>query len=78
MTDAKNDLDAVFREFREALAREVREDDASTHFDLGIAYAEIGMLADAASEFELVLKHDPRHVRARAELEIVRAKLAKP
>jgi len=75
LTEGKKDVDAVYRAFRDAVAREVREDDVSTHFDLGIAYAEMGMVSDAISEFELVLTHDPNHVQARAKLEVLRAKL---
>lgn len=80
MAGDHDDLDVAdaFARFRQGVAGRVREDDVSTHFDLGVAYAEMGLLADAASEFELVLRHDPWHARARAELMAMNARMGNP
>ncbi|MEN9798057.1 MAG: hypothetical protein RL653_1753, partial [Pseudomonadota bacterium] len=43
----------VFSEFKKGLARVVKPEDVETHYDLGIAYKEMGLLEDAASEFEI-------------------------
>jgi tetratricopeptide (TPR) repeat protein len=43
--------------------------DHRTHFDLGVAYAAMGLLDDAIGEFEAVLRAAPGDVEARAKLE---------
>ena len=47
----------VLGEFRNKVAQTVRREDAQTHYDLGIAYKEMGLLEEAISEFEIVLHH---------------------
>jgi tetratricopeptide (TPR) repeat protein len=47
----------VLGEFRSKVAQTVRREDAQTHYDLGIAYKEMGLLEEAISEFEIVLRH---------------------
>ncbi len=47
----------VLGEFRSKVAQTVRREDAQTHYDLGIAYKEMGLLEEAISEFEIVLYH---------------------
>lgn len=68
----------VCAKFRQGVAQRVRDDDLDTHIDLGVAYAEMGLLADAVAEFEHVLRHDPGHVRARAELAAVNLRMGNP
>lgn len=43
----------IFEQFKEGVAREIDEEDSATHFDLGIAYREMGLYDDAIREFEL-------------------------
>mgnify|MGYP006271173777 CR=1 FL=1 len=43
----------VFSEFKRGVAREVSDSDYDTHYNLGIAYKEMGLLEDAIREFEL-------------------------
>lgn len=40
-------------------------DEGDVHFDLGVAYAEMGLYQDAIAEFEAVLAVDPNHANAR-------------
>jgi tetratricopeptide (TPR) repeat protein len=47
----------VLGEFRDKVAKTVRREDAQTHYDLGIAYKEMGLLEEAIQEFEIVLHH---------------------
>ena len=47
----------VLGEFRDKVAQTVHREDAQTHYDLGIAYKEMGLLEEAISEFEIVLHH---------------------
>ena len=51
-------LEEVFREFQRGVAEQLSEDDSDTHFNLGIAYKEMGLLEEAMGEFR-VASHDP-------------------
>lgn len=53
------DVETVFEQFKKGVAEQVSEDDSDTHFDLGIAYKEMGLLADARREFQVAMG-DPR------------------
>ncbi len=56
-------------------------DDAQTHYDLGVAYAEMGLVEDALSELELACQNS-RQYRDAPELKALitrlRRKLDKP
>ncbi|NOZ93173.1 MAG: tetratricopeptide repeat protein [Acidobacteria bacterium] len=52
-------LEEVFREFQRGVAEQLSEEDSDTHFNLGIAYKEMGLLAEAIGEFQIAAK-DPR------------------
>jgi hypothetical protein len=51
-------LDEVFKEFQKGVAEQLSEEDSDTHFNLGIAYKEMGLLEEAIAEFQ-VASHDP-------------------
>jgi tetratricopeptide (TPR) repeat protein len=51
---------AVFREFKRGVQRTVSQGDYETHYDLGIAYREMGLLEDAAGEFQLAMESPTR------------------
>jgi hypothetical protein len=52
-----NQLEEVFQEFRSDLGEMGDEDeDLETHYNLGIAYREMGLLDEAISEFQKVAK----------------------
>ena len=51
-------LDEVFKEFQRGVAEQLSDDDSDTHFNLGIAYKEMGLLDQAIGEFQ-VAAHDP-------------------
>jgi tetratricopeptide (TPR) repeat protein len=52
------DVEAVFAKFKEGVKAQISETDSATHYDLGVAYREMGLLADAVQEF-LVAARDP-------------------
>lgn len=52
------DVDQVFAKFKQGVASQVSESDSSTHYDLGVAYKEMGLLSDAVHEFDLAAR-DP-------------------
>ena len=51
-------LDEVFKEFQKGVAEQLSDEDSDTHFNLGIAYKEMGLLEEAIGEFQ-VASHDP-------------------
>ncbi len=46
-------LEDVFREFQKGVAEQLSEEDSDTHFNLGIAYREMGLLPEAIREFQV-------------------------
>jgi tetratricopeptide (TPR) repeat protein len=65
------DRDAqVFQQFRDGVAKQVGDEDADTHFDLGIAYKEMGMVRDAMEEFRKAMQSPDREVQARMMLAV--------
>lgn len=51
------DVDQVFAQFKRGIEQQIDESDCETHYDLGIAYKEMGLLEDAVSEFEIAAKN---------------------
>lgn len=51
-------LEEVFREFQKGVAEQLSEEDADTHFNLGIAYKEMGLLPEAIREFQISSRDD--------------------
>ncbi|MGE6760699.1 tetratricopeptide repeat protein [Corallococcus interemptor] len=51
--DFQYSVDEVFAEFKKGLAKVVKPEDVDTHYDLGIAYKEMGLLDDAVHEFDV-------------------------
>lgn len=53
------DVDEVFAKFKQGVKAQISDSDSATHYDLGVAYKEMGLLSDAAHEFELASR-DPK------------------
>lgn len=53
------DVEAVFAKFQEGVKAQVDDSDSATHYDLGLAYRDMGLLPAAIDEFNLAAK-DPR------------------
>ncbi|HYV43873.1 MAG TPA: tetratricopeptide repeat protein [Myxococcaceae bacterium] len=54
--DFQYSVDEVFSEFKKGLEKVVKPEDAETHYDLGIAYKEMGLLDDAIGEMVMAQK----------------------
>lgn len=65
------DVDQVFAKFKEGVKATVDEGDAATHYDLGVAYKEMGLFADAIGEFELAAREPPRTCTCYAMIGII-------
>jgi tetratricopeptide (TPR) repeat protein len=53
-----NEIDEVFSQFKAGVQEQISKTDYATHYDLGIAYREMGLLDDAINEFT-ISKDDP-------------------
>jgi pilus assembly protein FimV len=53
-------VEDVFNQFKKGVEQTVRPEDSATHYDLGIAYKEMGLLDDAVHEFETALRGNDR------------------
>jgi pilus assembly protein FimV len=54
------DVEQVFAQFKKGVEETIGLEDSDTHFDLGIAYKEMGLLDDAIHEFELSMTNPQR------------------
>jgi tetratricopeptide (TPR) repeat protein len=53
------DVEEVFAKFKEGVAKQIGADDAQSHYDLGVAYKEMGLIEDAVREFDTAA-NDPK------------------
>ncbi len=49
-------IEELFKEFQRGVAEQVQVEDFDTHFNLGLAYREMGLLDEAIGEFQLSAK----------------------
>jgi len=56
----ESDVLEIFEEFKKGLEKELRAEDTETHYNLGIAYKEMGLLDDSIREFQ-VSRQDPKY-----------------
>lgn len=64
-SDPGGPLSEVFAEFRAELEELQTDEDPETHYNLGIAYREMGLLEEAISEFQKVVSAHDRGVNFR-------------
>jgi tetratricopeptide (TPR) repeat protein len=64
-SDPGGPLSEVFAEFRAELEELQTDEDPETHYNLGIAYREMGLLEEAISEFQKVVQAHDRGVEFR-------------
>jgi tetratricopeptide (TPR) repeat protein len=59
-SQAAIDVDQVFAKFKEGVRAQVDESDSATHYDLGVAYKEMGLTGDAIKELEIAARDPAR------------------
>lgn len=59
-------VEELFEEFKKGVAEQIDEDDFETHYDLGIAYKEMGLLDESMSEFQKALGDKKRNTECTA------------
>ncbi len=50
--DHNGDFENILQEFRDGIEKTIAADDFDSHFDLGIAFREMGLIDDAIAEFQ--------------------------
>jgi tetratricopeptide (TPR) repeat protein len=65
------DVDQVFAKFKAGVKAQVAENDSATHYDLGVAYKEMGLLPDAVGEFEIAGRDPSRECNCFAMIGLV-------
>ncbi len=53
-------LDVIFKEFQKGIKEQFGDEDYETHYNLGIAYKEMGLLNEAIEEFKLSINGNER------------------
>jgi tetratricopeptide (TPR) repeat protein len=54
--DEEADFQEMLRKFKQGIAENVEEEDHQSHYDLGVAYKEMGLLDEAIAEFQKALR----------------------
>lgn len=57
-------IEELFREFQRGVAEQLSDEDYDTHFNLGLAYREMGLLDEAIGEFQLSVKSPVLYLEA--------------
>ena len=61
--DEDADFQDMLRKFKQGVAANIEEEDTEAHYDLGVAYKEMGLLDEAISEFQKALRAPENRVR---------------
>jgi len=66
--DEDRDFADMLTQFKQKVAEHVSFDDAASHYDLGLAYKEMGLIDEAISEFQTALKAGLERLKVFEEL----------
>ena len=61
--DEEADFAEMLRKFKQGVAENVEEEDHESHYDLGVAFKEMGLLDEAIAEFQKALRGAQKRVR---------------
>jgi len=61
--DEQADFADMLKKFKQGVAENVEEEDYQSHYDLGVAFKEMGLLDEAISEFQKALRGADNRVR---------------
>jgi tetratricopeptide (TPR) repeat protein len=64
-TSHDQSLDEIFEEFKKGVEDHEKKEDEDTHYNLGVAYREMGLLDDAVSEFNMTNEGEPKFIQSR-------------
>jgi len=69
--DKQVDVEEVFAKFKEGVAKQISLDDGQSHYDLGVAYKEMGLTDDAVREFETAARDPKRECICRSMIGMI-------
>lgn len=81
LDDFQYSVEDVLEEFKRGVSMTVKPEDTQTHYDLGIAYKEMGLLQEAIGEFEVALqgcRGKPAEVECLHMIGLCKAALGRP
>jgi tetratricopeptide (TPR) repeat protein len=58
-------LDDIFEEFKKGVEEQAVKEDTDTHYNLGVAYKEMGLLDDAIAEFIMTPEDESKFIQSR-------------
>ncbi len=58
----KYSFESVFEEFKKGIAEQLSREDYESHYDLGIAYKEMGLYDDAIGEFKIAMADSEKRI----------------
>ena len=62
--DEQADFNEMLRRFKQGVSENVDEEDYASHYDLGVAFKEMGLIDEAISEFQKALRGDSHRVQS--------------
>jgi pilus assembly protein FimV len=65
MPPEEQSLDDIFEEFKKGVEQQAVKEDTDTHYNLGVAYKEMGLLEDAIAEFIMTREGEQWYVQSR-------------
>jgi tetratricopeptide (TPR) repeat protein len=68
LSEEEQSLEEIFKEFRKGVEQQLDAEDYDTHYNLGIAYKEMGLIDEAIGEFQLASKDPKRAVECASML----------
>ncbi|HXG57502.1 MAG TPA: tetratricopeptide repeat protein, partial [Thermoanaerobaculia bacterium] len=68
LAEEEQSLEQIFKEFKKGVEQQLDSEDYDTHYNLGIAYKEMGLIDEAIGEFQLASKDPKRAVECASML----------
>jgi pilus assembly protein FimV len=68
LSEEEQSLEEIFKEFKRGVEQQLDSEDYDTHYNLGIAYKEMGLIDEAIAEFQLSSKDPKRAVECASML----------
>jgi tetratricopeptide (TPR) repeat protein len=62
LAEEEQSLEDIFREFKKGVEQQLDSEDYDTHYNLGIAYKEMGLIDEAIGEFQVASKDPARMI----------------
>lgn len=66
--DEEKDFQEMLSQFREKVAEHVSQEDSESHYDLGLAFKEMGLVDEAIAEFQIAMRAGDERLKVYEEL----------